>query len=418
MLLRPGRLADPVVEALLTSGDSNAAVRLRGDRISPRMRRRIAEHPDPAISRAYADFVRNMVDSQVAIGIDMIEEGYGDSRISLVNAVDPKVRASVATAWTDRPPAVQRQLLADPDPLVRAAATLTPEPGVPAQWRDRCLADPATRANVARYVPLTWGQATELSRCGDVETLRAVAANPHLPAEAVTPLLDVDDPEVRIALAYSPHVDAETTDRLIALVEAQAAAGSIEAEVALHWNLAEPSWLSNAPLATRMAYLDCPHAAFRRVLARCTDLPDAAWQRLDNDPDLGVRRNAARRPDTPAAVLERLVRTGGEMFHVRPLLIEHPNFPRHRLPSFADEPDPHIRYLALQDPDLPVDVLERLATSSEPSLRRGTAGHPRITATLLEQLLADREPEVVDEAAANPRLPLSAMHRIAVEAAL
>ncbi|WP_147481234.1 hypothetical protein [Streptomyces shenzhenensis] len=65
--LRRGRLEDAVVEALLTHGDDNTAVGLHGDRISPEMRRRIAEHPDPAIRNAYTDFVRDMVDRKVPI---------------------------------------------------------------------------------------------------------------------------------------------------------------------------------------------------------------------------------------------------------------------------------------------------------------------------------------------------------------
>jgi len=154
------------------------------------------------------------------------------------------------------------------------------------------------------------------------------------------------------------------------------------------------------------------------VLASCRDLPDAAWERLDNDPDLRVRRYAAARPDAPAAVLERLVRTGGAMFHIRPPIVEHPNFPRHRLRAFADDPDPHIRYIALEDPDLPTAVLERLAADSEAFIRRGAARHAHGTPALLEQLLADADPEVVDEAAANPQLPLGSMRRILDEPAL
>lgn len=75
-----------------------------------------------------------------------------------------------------------------------------------------------------------------------------------------------------------------------------------------------------------MTYLDCPYAAFRRVLASCHDLPEEAWHRLDNDRELMVRRTAARRPDAPPEVLERLVRSHGEVFHIRPLLVDHPNF--------------------------------------------------------------------------------------------
>jgi hypothetical protein len=245
---------------------------------------------------------------------------------------------------------------------------------------------------------------------GESETRRAVAGNPHLPAEVVPLLLAVGDPVVQVAVAYSRHVDAETRDRLLAMVADQDAAGSIDARVALHWGSARPEWLLELPVTDRLAYLDCPHTVFRGILATSRDLPEDAWKRLDDDADLGVRRAAAGRPDTPADVLERLVRDGGELFHLRPLLIEHPNFPRDRLAAFADDPDPRIQRVALEDPDLAAEILERLADT--PALRRRIAAHPNITAALLDRLLTDPDPYVVDEAAANPRLKPSRMDQL------
>ncbi|WP_439944682.1 hypothetical protein [Streptomyces sp. BBFR115] len=155
MTLRPGRPADAVAEALLAHGGHDAAVHLHGERISPAVRRRIAEQPDPALRDAYAGFVRHSVDRGVRTGIDALEEAYGRARAELVRASDPKLRAAVARAWCDRPLAVQAGLLTDPDPRVRAAAAERERPGVPAELEDRCLADPAVRAHAARHVPLT-----------------------------------------------------------------------------------------------------------------------------------------------------------------------------------------------------------------------------------------------------------------------
>lgn len=420
--LRRGRLEDAVVEALLEHGDDVSTVGLHGDRISPGMRRRIAAHPDPAIRDAHTDFVRSMVEREVTIGIDALEEAYGRPRTALAGAPSPGLRAAVARAWHDRPLAVQAELLADPDPRVRAAATEQPQPGVPPEWRERCLADPATRVNVARRVPLTLRQFTQLMQATQSEkeaekVRQSLAENPHLSAEMVARLLDVDDPCVRIALAQSRHVDARTRDRLYALVEAERADGSIEAEVALSWSFAEPGWLREAPLDEQLTYLDCRHTVFRRVLASCRGLPDEAWRRLDNDPELTVRRAAARRPDTPPEVLEALVRAHGDVFHIRPLLVDHPRFPRHTLRTFVDEPNPNVRYLALQDPELPVPALQRLA-AAEAFLRSGVARHPNITDVLLEQLLSDPDPKVSDDAAANSVLRPSRMYRILSAAGL
>jgi hypothetical protein len=415
---RRGRLEDALVDALLTHGDCNTAVSLHGGRISPEMRRRIAKHPDPAVRNAFTDFVRHMVDRKVQIGIDDLEEAYGQPRMMLAGAPSPSLRAAVARAWYDRPLAVQVELLSDSDPQVRTAATEHRQPGIPPEWTERCLADPAVRVNVARYVPLTSEQFGQLMRSEEEKVHQAVAGNPHLSAEMVARLLDIDDPLVRVAAAQSRHVDAETRDRLYALVEAERADGSIKAEVALSWNFAEPDWLREAPLDERMTYLDCQYTTFRCVLASCHDLPEEAWRRLDNDPELAVRRAAARRPDTPPEVLEGLVRAHGDVLHIRPLLVDHPNFPRDVLRTFVDEPSPDVRYLALQDPELPVRDLQRLAAAAESFLRRGVARHPNITEALLEHLLGDPDPHVADDAAANPALRPTQIDRILTTAGL
>ncbi|AXG79638.1 hypothetical protein [Streptomyces paludis] len=415
---RGGPLPDAVVEALLAHGDNSVTVVRPRDRLSPAMRRRIAGHPDPAIRDAHADFVRSMVDRDVPMDIEDLEDAYGRPRTALVGAPSAPLRAAVARAWRDRPLAVHVELLADPDPTVRASATGHGQPAVPPEWRDRCLADPATRANVARHAPLTWDQFVPLMRSEDEETHQAVTENPCLSSAMVARILEmdaageIDDPMVRVAVAQHRHTDAATRDRLYARVEADRAGGSIEADVALSWYGIEPDWLREAPLDERLTYLDCPHSAFRRVLASCHDLPDEAWRRLDSDPELTVRRTAARRPDAPPEVLERLVRAHGEVFHIRPLLVDHPRFPRHTLRTFVDEPSPHIRYVALQDPALPVPALAQLAADAEHFVRRGVARHPNITQELLTRLLSDPAPEVVDDAAANPALRPAEMYDI------
>jgi hypothetical protein len=416
--LRPGPLADVVVEALLVHGGREAAVGLHGDHISPAMHRRIAEHPEPEIRTAFADFIEEMVNAHVSIPIEHLEEAYRQPRQRLITAADANIRAAVAREWPERPPEAQAELLGDPEPTVRAAATENELPGVPPDWRDRCLFDPATQVNVARYVPMTLDQATRLLAAGDRDLRRAVAANPHLTAGIIELLRDLDDPVVQVGVAQSRHVDLATRDRLYAHVVAERDDGSTEAWVALSWHFPEPGWLREEPRSVRLTYLDCPIVAFRRVLAGCTDLPPEAWQRLDDDPVVAVRRIAARRPDTPPEVLERLVRDHGDDYDVRPLLVEHPRFPRDRLRTFVDDPNPHARYAALQDRALPLDALRQLAAAPEPWLRRGVARHPNVDAALLDRLLTERGPEIVDDAAGNPVLPLARMYDILAEAHL
>ncbi|MFE5512681.1 hypothetical protein ACFQ9J_19200 [Streptomyces sp. NPDC056529] len=255
---REGRLPDAVAEALLVHGRGYAATRLHGRRVSPAMRRRIAEHPDPAIRDAFADFVRSTVESGVGLGIEALVETYGLSPAELAADPDPELRAAIAQDWHDRPAAVQKALLTDPDPGVRAAASRAEDPGVPPELHERCLADPAVRADVAHRFPLTAEQFDRLLATGDESVLGAVAGNPYLTAAMVARLQDSEDPGVRVAVAYNRHTTPDDRDRLLALVEAEKAAGGIEAEVALHWSPYRPDWLREAPLAERLTYLNCP----------------------------------------------------------------------------------------------------------------------------------------------------------------
>ncbi|MEU0939841.1 hypothetical protein [Embleya sp. NPDC005971] len=418
LTLHRGQLPDAVVEALLTHGGRDSAVLLYGNRVSPAMRRRIAGHPDPAIRDAHADFVRTMVERGVPMSIEDLVEAYGRPPAELAAGSDLKLRVMVAQTWRERPIVVQLALLTDPDPEVRAAATQAKDSGVPPEYYERCLADPAIRANVACHIPLTFDQFDRLLATGDQTVLHAVAGNPHLTADMVSRLQDSADPSVRVAVAYSRHVTPETRDRLLALVEAEDATGSDEAALALHWSPYEPSWLRDAPLAERLTYIDCPHAVFRRILAASRDLPEAAWQTLDEDPDVSVRRTAAHRPDTAPEVLLRLIRAHGERSHVRPLLVDHPNFPRKELRDLVDERNPRVRILALKDPELPVAQLRRFGDCEDSFMRAGVARHPNVSADLLERLLVDPEPRVAEDAAANPVLPRAWMDRIITEAGL
>ncbi|WP_244872187.1 hypothetical protein [Catellatospora sp. TT07R-123] len=413
MSMRQGQLPDIAVEALLAHSDPGDTVHLHGRRISAVMQRRIAAHPDPAIRDAFPAFVRTMVERRVRVNIEDLEQVYGQPRADLLAHPDPRLRAAVAEAWRDRPLEALTRMLADTEPAVREAATRHRQPGLPAEVIAACLADPATCANVARYAELTSEQVLQLIRDGDDDLVEAVAGNPQLPAAAIEAMADVPHLVVRLAVAWSRHVDADTRDRLFSQAEAAAAAGDSDARIALAWNVTEPWWLLDEPLERRLSFLDAPRAEFRRVLADCRDLPEHAWQRLDNDPDLRVRRAAARRPDTPAEVLERLVRGHGEARRIRPTHVEHPNFPREQLRTFVEDPNPAARRAALQDPTLPVDALERLA--AEPGMRQAVAAHPMLDEALFSRLLADTDPAVVETAAANSILPPDLMYRILAE---
>lgn len=308
-------------------------------------------------------------------------------------------------------------LLTDPDPAVRAAASQG-HPHVPIELHATCVADPATRANVASYAELTPEQAMALATDSDDHVREQAAQNPALTAEAVAVLVADPHPFVRGNIVLHRLVDAETRDRLYAQLAAEAAAGNIDAEVALEWNFLEPDWVRDAPPADRCSYVESRHVVFRRAVAGSHELPDEAWQRLDEDPDWRVRRRAAMRPDAPPALLERIAREAGDEEKHERSLLDHPNFPRAVLPDLADEPEPRARRMALKDPALPRRLLARLCVDPDDYVRRAAASHTGVDDELFTLLLTDPDDDVVANAAANPSLSVGRMYRILADADL
>lgn len=94
------------------------------------------------------------------------------------------------------------------------------------------------------------------------------------------------------------------------------------------------------------------------VVAVRTHGDDSVAQDLRGDRmSPAMRRFIAEHPDPAARDAH------GDVSHVRPLLVDHPNLPRHTLRTFVDEPNPDVGYVALQDPDLPVAALQQLAAA-------------------------------------------------------
>ncbi|WP_149030689.1 hypothetical protein [Kitasatospora sp. MBT66] len=177
-------------------------------------------------------------------------------------------------------------------------------------------------------------------------------------------------------------------------------------------------------------------------IAALFDDPDSMRQ-LAGSPRLRIRRSVARAPRLPADVVELLARD--EDFAVRLFLTEscddapswllldlwtdgwngtlsfpgrprnHPNFPRHNLLRFADDPHPRLRLLALDDPACTAALAERLAHDPDPQVRTHAHRHPALPPALLVALL--RDPTTAGTAAANPAVPAAVMHGMIAAAA-
>ncbi|MEV5787243.1 hypothetical protein AB0L42_40675 [Streptomyces sp. NPDC052287] len=67
--------------------------------------------------------------------------------------------------------------------------------------------------------------------------------------------------------------------------------------------------------------------------------------------------------------------------------LTHPNFPRHTLLRFADDPDPRRRRLALASPESTGDLAERFAEDPHELVRARAAADPRLSPATFLQLL-------------------------------
>ncbi|MCX4734306.1 hypothetical protein [Streptomyces sp. NBC_01363] len=131
---------------------------------------------------------------------------------------------------------------------------------------------------------------------------------------------------------------------------------------------------------------------------------------------------------------------GSFSFPGRPL--NHPDFPRHDLLRFAEEPDPRFRFPALDDPASCAALVERFSHDPDVQVRgraavdprlspasavrlAGDAGHsvqhsarqnPALPSDVLVSLLLDEHS--AEDAAQNPSIPTAVMHRVITLAAI
>ena len=408
MSLHRSALSDAVAGAILAHGDDDLVFHLHPPCVSAAMWERITARG----LTAFPDFVRAMVARDVPLDIEDLELAYRQPRSVLVQDPDPQVRRAVASSWWEMPEQTLVDFLGDPEPAVREAAVR--QRRVPAEWEARCLTDPATRSSVAAYAQLNLPAARELASDPDKHVRVQLARNPGLPAEVVALLVADPAPFVYGQMAQHPQIDAVTRNRLY---ERLAVDTDADARTLRFFNLSTPDWVADLPLPARLTYLDSPYVPFRLVLAGSSGLPAEVWDQLDRDPAYGVRRAAATRPDAPPEVLHRLALEHKGDKPYRDRLVDHPNFPRAVLPSFAEAADPRTRCLACADDGLAPELLSRLAGDPDPQVRLAVAGHGGLHDRLFDRLLGDDNDEVAEAAAANPALPVPRMRRILNDAA-
>lgn len=180
-----------------------------------------------------------------------------------------------------------------------------------------------------------------------------------------------------------------------------------------------------------------PNLRIRRSVARARHLPPDVVNLLAHDEDRIVRLFLTEScDDAPADVLLEVWSWwhGSFSFPGRPR--NHPNFPRHDLLRFAQDPEPRMRLLALDDHASDAALVERFSRDPDAQVRSAAAGDPRLSSASAVRLADDADHAVrssawqnpalppavliplllnehsAEEAARNPAIPTTAMHRM------
>lgn len=156
----------------------------------------------------------------------------------------------------------------------------------------------------------------------------------------------------------------------------------------------------------------------RRSVARAPHLPPDVVALLAHDPDRVVRLFLTEScDDAPADVLLEVCSwwDGSLSFPGRPR--SHPNFPRHDLLRFAEDPNPRLRQVALDDPLSSADLVEQFSHDPDPIVRGAAARDNRLSTESVTRLTSDPDPAVRHQARQSPVLPPNALVRLLLDSA-
>lgn len=321
-------------------------------------------------------------------------------RLAVVLAADPdpEVRAEACGyAWPHLDAGRRSTLVADPSPQVREVARRQADFDRP---MSRTVFDALTTTaqwRAARSRLLDRDLAEHLVHHPDSGLRTTLVGNKRLDTELLTALAQDEDPRVRAAVALRP----DATEALRTAISA-----GLPPDIP-SWRVDWVEELHDDPEAMRRLAASAS-VAIRRTVARARHLPPDVLDRLSHDPDPRVRSNLARFcEDAPAGLLLEVALRRQDPY----LGLTHPNFPRHTLLRFADDPDPRRRRLALDSPDSTGDLAESFADDPHELVRARAAADPRLSPATVLRLL-DSPRRIREGAIRNPRLPIPHLIRL------
>ncbi|WP_354637669.1 PE-PGRS family protein [Kitasatospora camelliae] len=321
-----------------------------------------------------------------------------ESAVALAADPDPEVRAEACGyAWPYLSEEQRSALVADVSAEVREAAEGQAGLDRPMSRAAYEALDSMGRFRAVLSQRLDRDLAEEFIHHPEYARRANLATNSRLDADLVAALARDEDPRVRAAVAVRPEVD----EALRAEVDA-----GLDPDFP-HYRVDWVEDLHEDPEAMRRL-ASSASLAVRRTVARARHLPPDVVDLLTRDPGRGVRSNLAVYCE--GAPTELLLEAATQWQHPWNVLAR-PDFPRHALAGFADDPDPLRRRLALLAPGSTADLAERLADDPDEAVRVRAAADPRLAPATVLRLL-DSTPLTREAAITNPRLPVPALIRL------
>lgn len=337
-------------------------------------------------------------------------------------AADPSARVrSEAAGLKGLPASVSVALAADPDGGVRYAACKSAWPHLDTSARHRLLNDSEDKVRAEALLLhhqdhpmprsvyeaegvgnraletclLERGLAEHLARNGQSGERGSLALNPRLDPDLVALLGEDRDAGVRFVVSCRADLTEEQRAGILYDFDPGGHYFPLDWVVALH---------DDRDAMRRLAASS--HPLVRRSVARARHLPPDAVALLADDEDRVVQLFLAEScDDAPADMLMRVWQwwDGSLTSPDRPR--GHPNFPRHDLLRYADDPNPRMRRLALDDPESTPELVERLSRDSSEEVRRRAVTDPRLSAAAAARLLEDPHEHIRSAAARHPHMP-------------
>ncbi|MFD7493626.1 hypothetical protein ACFV8T_14620 [Streptomyces sp. NPDC059832] len=312
---------------------------------------------------------------------------------------------------------------------------------LPAGVLDAAAVHPAravrgTAAESGRLSPAQWSRLLAATADSPFRTVLAEMAADQVAHHAMYPEFGV-----RIGIERAPDSESRPPSSPAEIEAMAATVPDITADdrtYAVWWIAALHA---DADAMRRLAV--SPNLRIRRSVARAPHLPSDVVELLAHDEDRVVRLFLTEScEDAPANLLLEVWSwwSGSFSFPGRPL--NHPNFPRHDLLRFAEDPDPRFRFLALDDPASCAALVERFSRDPDAQVRGRAAADPRLSPASAVRLAGDAERSVqhsarqnpalpsdvlisllldehsAEEAAQNPSIPTAVMHRVIALAAI